>query len=288
MNRVRVLYSGKLWGMVDCYVLEDRRRVLSMRGAVRALTTENIEKIDGNIDGRRAGRNAGDLNVYVSRLPEKYGVRSSDASFEIHRVEGGVAKAIEAARFVDILAAYSQAADSDEISHPGQLRIAANCNALLRAISRVGMVALIDEATGYQTERDANELQGLVAKYLREEPASWKRLWENDIVDRLCALYGVERRGELFPTFACDVIRRLYELILPPDVYEEMKRRNGTGAERQAKHHQFFRDSLWRFVNNDIPFVAYIARISRSRDEFWSHMRARYAGASFQFSIPKL
>lgn len=283
MSRPRVMYAGKLWGLVDCYVLDDKRRVLSMRGAVRALTTENIEKNDGHENGT----DNGNLAQYVSRLPEKYGLKSSGTTFEIQRVEGGIAKAIEASDFVDILAAYSQAAENGEVTHPGQLRIAANCNALLRAISKVGMVALIDEATGYQVERESNELQGLVAKYLTETPTTWRRLWEDDVVNRLCTLYRVERRGDLFPTFACDVIRRLYELILPAEVYDEMKRRNGVGDSRQAKHHQFFRDSLWRFVNNDIPFVAYIARISRSKEEFWNHMRARYAEAAFQLSLPE-
>lgn len=55
-----------------------------MCGAVRALTTENIEKNDG----RSGGRNSGDLHVYTSRLPEKYGIKSSAAAFEIQRVEG--------------------------------------------------------------------------------------------------------------------------------------------------------------------------------------------------------
>ena len=183
------------------------------------------------------------------------------------------------------IAGLEQCANLGEITHPGQLRIAANCNRLVRACGKVGIVALVDEATGYQSQRAPDELQTLVAKYLLETPGEWKRLWDKDVVSKLCGLYGIEQRGESFPTFACNVIGKLYKLILPGEVYAEMRNRNGSGEERRGKLHQFFKEALWRFVHNDIPFVAYIARVSRTRQEFWNHMHARYGGQSFQLGM---
>ncbi len=45
-----------------------------------------------------------------------------------------MAHGIIAEQFYDILVAYSEAADLGQITHPGQLRIAANCNRLVRQL----------------------------------------------------------------------------------------------------------------------------------------------------------
>lgn len=274
-DRPKAIYTGTLFnGLVDCYVLGDKRRVISQRGAVRALTS------DGESDGAKTG----DLGRYLDRLPSRFAHLALAPRFELSLPSGGTASGITAEQFYDLLVAYSEAAEAGEL-HAKQLPLAANANRLVRAIGRVGIVALVDEATGYQVEREADELQGLVARYLLEEPAKWRRLWDDEVVGRLCALYRVERVGNLFPAFACSIISKLYQLILPPEIYAEMKVRNGRGDDRVANHHQLFREGLWRFVHNDIPFIAYIARISRGTDEFWNHMHARYGGAPFQPSL---
>lgn len=276
----RAIASGTIFGgLVDCYVLEDKTRVISKRGAVKALTrdAENTEK-SGATNPTALGR-------YLSRLPSKYAHMSTRPTLRFRHQQGGMADGITAEEFYDILVAYSESADIGELTHPAQLRIAANCNRLVRACGKVGIVALVDEATGYQADRAANELRTLVDHYLRETPGEWQILWDKNVVSRLCRLYGIERRGESFPTFACNVIGKLYKLILPAEVYAEMRNRNGSGDERKGKLHQYFKEALWRFVHNDIPFVAYIARVSKSRQEFWNHMHARYADQSFQLGM---
>ena len=274
----KALYQGTIFGgLVDCYVLADKRRVISMRGAVRALAnSENTEKMSGP-GNAHFGR-------YLDRLPNDYRHLQAGPAVDFSRPDGRLAKGVTAERFYEVLVAYSEAHERG-LLHPSQVHLAANCNRLLRAIGRVGIVSLVDEATGYQVEREANELQGLVAHYLRETPAQWQRLWSEEVVGRLCALYRIERKSKRFPLFACQEIGRIYRKILPAEVVSEIKRRNGKGVERIGNHHQFFKDSLWRFVHNDIPFIAYIARISRNKREFWNHMDARYSGGEFQTSL---
>lgn len=48
-------HTGKLFGHVDCHVLDDKRRVVTHNGIIRGLT-------DGAVD-------RGDLGRYVSKLP---------------------------------------------------------------------------------------------------------------------------------------------------------------------------------------------------------------------------
>lgn len=270
----KAIAGGTIFGgLVDCYVLADKTRVISKRGVSRALS--------GGSDAPEIK----DLPRALGKLPSKYGQIATPRAIEFSRPTGGVAHGISAEQFYDILVAYSEAADLGEITHPGQLRIAANCNRLVRACGKIGIVALVDEATGYQSQRAPDELHTLVDKYLRETPGEWKRLWDKDVVSKLCGLYGIEQRGESFPTFACTVVGKLYRIILPGEVYDEMRSRNGSGEERKGKLHQFFKEALWRFVNNDIPSIAYFARISRTRREFWGHVHARYGGQAFQLDM---
>lgn len=272
----KAIASGKLFGgTVDCYVLADKRRVISRRGIARALSSA----------GESDAPEMKDLGRALARLPSKYAGVATPPTVTFTRPSGGIAHGITAEQFYEILVAYSEAADLGEITHPGQLRIAANCNRLVRACGKLGIVALVDEASGYQAERAPDELQTLVARYLRDDPGDWNLLWDRKVVQRLCDLYGVERRGNLFPAFAGNVIGRIYDLILPPEVSEAVRERNGAGDERKGKLHQFFRDSLWRFVHNDIPTVAFLAKISRTKGEFWGHMRARYADGPAQFGL---
>ncbi len=56
-----------------------------------------------------------------------------------------------------------------------QIHIAEKCISLVKGFAIVGIIALIDEATGYQEIRDRKALQDILDKYLRKEFASWAK-----------------------------------------------------------------------------------------------------------------
>ena len=58
---------------------------------------------------------------------------------------------------------------------PSQEHIAAQADILVRSFAKVGIIALIDEATGYQQQREKNELSKLLAIYLAEERLKWAK-----------------------------------------------------------------------------------------------------------------
>ena len=41
-----------------------------------------------------------------------------------------------------------------------------SANTIIRSVAKVGIVALVDEATGYQYEREKDELQKILKAYL--------------------------------------------------------------------------------------------------------------------------
>ena len=50
-----------------------------------------------------------------------------------------------------------------------QLPLAIVSEILVRSFSKIGIVALVDEASGYQYDRDRDDLNKLLAAYLSEE-----------------------------------------------------------------------------------------------------------------------
>ena len=60
------------------------------------------------------------------------------------------AKGIKAETFLDICKAYVQALHAGVLTTQRQIGIATKCSMLIAACAKVGLIALIDEATGYQ------------------------------------------------------------------------------------------------------------------------------------------
>jgi hypothetical protein len=69
------------------------------------------------------------------------------------------------------------------------------CDALMRALAKVGIIALIDEATGYQDVRDRQALQEILDKYLRKDFATWAKRFPDEFYKEIFRLRGWTWRG---------------------------------------------------------------------------------------------
>lgn len=108
--------------------------VMTGRGVVRALT--------GDANG------SAPLGPYLARLPSNYANIATQTEITFCRPEGGTAKGRDARWLVELLRAYSEADDADELHHT-QRHLAKNARKILLTLAEVGIVAMIDEATGY-------------------------------------------------------------------------------------------------------------------------------------------
>ena len=52
--------------------------------------------------------------------------------------------------------------------------IADQCELLIRSFAKIGIIALVDEATGYQYTREKNELQKILKAYISPELLPWQ------------------------------------------------------------------------------------------------------------------
>lgn len=168
---------------IPCYVLEDGRRVLSGRGMQEALKMVDDNK---TASGHRIQRylNQKSLNPFIFKDKEP-------GHFEplICHDGGAQINGYEAVVLVDICDGILEARKHIELS-PRQAIIAEQCEILVRSFAKVGLIALIDEATGYQHEREQDELQKLLKAYIAEELLPWQKRFPDVFYQELFRLNG--------------------------------------------------------------------------------------------------
>jgi len=116
------------------------------------------------------------------------------------------------------------------------------CDTVMRGLARVGIVALVDEATGYQEVRDRHALQQILDKYLTAEKAKWAKTFPDEFYKKLFRLKGwpydpVKRPG-VIGHYTNDFI---YDR-LAPGALKKLKELNPKTdkGHRKDNHHQFF------------------------------------------------
>ncbi len=269
MSTPKATHRGTIFdGLLDCYVLNDGRRVVSQRGIVRALAGASSE--------------TNPLGRYLDKLPKRFAHLQASSEIEFQGPTGP-AKGREAQWLVDMLLAYDEADDAGELHHT-QRHLARQARALLRGLAKVGIVALVDEATHYQAVRAPDELAMVLRAVLAEEAGDWERLWNVQIVDPLCRLHGERFVGGKQPRWLASTYDKIYRLLLGDDVVNQLKSRNPE-PKHGSNHHQWLTPAARTIVANQLHVVAALALTAASKRDFWVRMSHHYEGLPLQLSL---
>lgn len=123
-----------------------------------------------------------------------------------------------------------------------------SCDLLMRGLAQVGIIALVDEATGYQTVRDRNALQAILDKYLAKELAAWAKRFPDEFYQQMFRLKGwpfnpmsVAKPG-VVGKYTVDLI---YERLAPGLVeqLEQLNPKTESGA-RKSRYHQWLSNEV--------------------------------------------
>jgi hypothetical protein len=76
------------------------------------------------------------------------------------------------------------------ILKPNQLHIGIQSDILVRAFLKISITSLVDEATGYQYERESDELQQILKAYISEELLPWQKKFPDIFYKELFRLNG--------------------------------------------------------------------------------------------------
>jgi hypothetical protein len=138
----------------------------------------------------------------------------------------------------------------------------------------VGITALVDEATGYQEERDKQELQRILAAYIAKELLPWTKRFPDEFYENLFRLRGWQYRplSVRRPLLVGKLTAQLVYEKLPPGVLDELRRVNPVDEEtrrRKHKHHQFLTDDIGNpHLQKQLVAVTTLMKVSANWREF--------------------
>ena len=255
--------------IIPCYVLEDGTRVLSGRKMQEALKMVD----DGRASGHRIMRyfSQKTLSPFISKY-------LSSGRFEPIVCYDGDKKinGYEATVLADICDAFLEARRNIPLSQR-QIIIADRCEVLMRSFARVGIIALIDEATGYQYEREKNELQKILKAYISPELMPWEKRFPDDFYMEIFRLNGwgyltvgginISNRPGCIGTWT----KKYIYSVLPPGVLQALlnvAERNEKGKLKHKLHQRLTREQGIEHLNRQIISVVTLMNISDNWREF--------------------
>jgi hypothetical protein len=231
---------------IPCANLDNGMRVLSERGFLEAI--DRSAKAPGNRDKSGADKlppflAADNLKAFVDN---HLTVPTNPVSFT--PVGGGKpAFGYLAELLPEVCLIYSDALISGAV-RLNQRHVAERCQRLGLAFMKIGIVAYIDEATGYQEKRPKNALEAMLEMYLLSEPAKWEKKFSYEFYKEIHRLKGWNwdsKKHTMLPTVGKIVVDVVYKRI-QPDIWEEMLKKNPKDEKgrRKYKYHQFLTENI--------------------------------------------
>ena len=270
---------------IDCFVLEDETRVLSQRGMARGLG------MAASTGGQRLTTFIGSktINPFIS----KDLMMGIENPIIFQSVSGGrPSHGYPATFLVDMCNAVLCARDEGVLTRQ-QAHIAERCDTLIRALAVVGIIALVDEATGYQEIRSRKALHQILDKYLLAEQAKWAKRFPDEFYKHIFRLREWEWRG--MKVNRPSVVGRYTNDIvwdrLAPGIRKELERLNPTSETggRKKRHHQWLTEDIGHpALQAHLNGVLALMRASSNWGRFKGSIARAYPKFADQLDFEKL
>lgn len=141
----------------------------------------------------------------------------------------------------DVCEVYLKARDAGVLPR-NQDHVAKQAEILIRGLANIGIIALVDEATGYQDLRARDALARILEAFVSKEIRKWVKTFPVEFYKELCRLRGLQfapgttvKRPSYFGHLTNDLVYAR----LAPGVLAELKRKNPTIRPGYRKH-KFF------------------------------------------------
>jgi hypothetical protein len=269
---------------IKSYNLESGERVLSRIDFLRALGRT------GKAKGGRTYDEEKGLPVFLTanNLQEFIGldlIRDSN-SIIFKDLKGAKSIGYKAELLPSVCYVFIDANESKKLLK-NQLHIAERCKILVRGFATIGIIALVDEATGYQYDRNRDELQTILKKYINSELLKWQKRFPDSFYVEMFRLRGwdynvknILKRPGVIGTWTNNLIYKQ----LPYGVLEELKNKTPKDDKGHRKHryHQLLTEDIGNpHLTNQITAVVTLMRASAN----WRNFERLFARAFGQQEI---
>ena len=273
---------------IPCYRLDNDQRVFSLKGTIGGLMQAEhgnlaeylkVKSLSGTLPNDLIPLDDGSIPALVR-------FDTGGESFAKHAI------GLPVERFAELCTAYTTAlhrhvaAPTGEFKlTPKQIEIAIRASQFNAACVKLGIIALVDEATGYQYDRTQDALRLKYKLYLDEE----MRKWEKTFPDQLWIEFGrlTKWKGPVHsrPKYWGRLVMQLVYEYLDPDVAKWLKE-NAPKPIHGQNYHQWMSSQygLKRLIEHIWTLVGMAAACTTMR-ELQSRMAERYGRAPVQFTL---
>lgn len=267
---------------IPCYVLEDGTRVLSRSGIQKAIGYEGKS-------GEMLTRFVNSKNGFSEEI-----VAGVNNPIPFQRIDAGGSQPVTnghpATLFIDICNAIidlNRAGILNEV----QQEYAFFADIIVRATSKVGIIALVDEATGYQYDREKKELQAIVKALISDEILSWQEAFHLSFYKEIFRLWGIpftDANIKRKPQFIGHITNRFVYQNMPKGIFILEKLKSKTpktdGGNYKYRLHQSLTPETGRETLKKIIYsVEALASISDDKGRFIKLIAEKYGQKEIPF-----
>lgn len=265
---------------IPCYVLENGQRVLSQAGIIKSLgmSSTGTDRLGTFLSQER-------FNTLINNdLTERMSV-----PIKFSNPNGGPSIiGYEATVLVDICDIIIQARNDKKLLK-NQEHIAENAEKLIRAFAKTGIIALIDEITGYQYDRERDTLQKILKAYISEELLPWQQRFPHEFYKQIFRLnkwdYTADNLQKKPGVVGTWTNKYVYNL-LPKGVIDELKRKTPKDDQgrRKSHYHRFLtEDTGHPHLDKQLTSIITVMKLSKDWDDFEMKFNQLYGQTSLEF-----
>lgn len=154
-----------------------------------------------------------------------------------------------------------------------QENIAVMADIIIRSIATVGIISLVDEATGYQSTRDRDALQKILELYISKELLPWTKRFPDEFYTQIFRLKGWKdldsnkNRPSCLGKFTGDIV---YDRIAP-DLLNELKNSKppeDTECKKVRLHQRLTRATGIPALDRHLAAVIAVMKLSNTWEQF--------------------
>lgn len=288
---IRAQYEGELHigeKILPCAVLSNGSRVLTAASVFEAFDRPRKGKSseDYRVDDMPSFINANNLQPFVSD-----DIKALTQLIPYESISGVQRQGYDARILRGLCKIYIDAKKAGVLLK-NQKRFADISEMILYALSDVGIVALVDEATGYQYEREKDELQKILKAYISDELLPWQKRFPDTYYKELFRLNGwdftirdIRKRPGVIGKWTNTIIYKE----LPKGVLEELKKKTpkNEAGKPTAKFHQSLTIDIGEpNLERQITKVIALCQISDNMEQFWNNFQKMKDRQNGQLELP--
>lgn len=227
---------------------------------------------------------------YVNKFISSELIEKFDSAVSYLSKSNIEARGVDATVLADICDVFVQAKNAG-IKNANILTAADTAYKLIKAFAKVGIIAIIDEATGYQYEREKSELQAILKAYISDDILDWQRAFHLNFYKEIFRLWDVpftDKNIKRKPMFIGTLTNKLVYKNMPKGIFvlERLKEKTPKtkgGNYKYRLHQSLTKEDGREALKKVIYSIETLAAVSETKEQFKRMVEDRYGQRSLPF-----